>query len=408
MKRTLRCLAALSLVVFGSIACGESRPAQQPTATITAVPAETATTPPPPASSTPPPAMTTDSRVTQDPQLPPPKATTIPLAKTGDAALDATLSEGDKAFEAGDLKKALRSYEEARKAAPKRAAPLVGMARVKVMQASPNLGFAAATNQPDVVAASKDLKRAVELETGFGPAHVEYGRALLLLGDAPGAEAALRKGVKLVPDEAEAHSAFGVALLAAGKAEEALGELMKAKELDPGSAARRGNLGTVLFMRGKVPDAIKEYEIQVRLAPDDPRAHSDLGTAFLAQNDFTRALPELRKAVELDPKRATFHSNLGYGFQLQGRLSDAIAEYREALKLDSKLSSAWINLATALARDPKTRGEARQALKTAAQIDPTDPRVKANLEELDALEKQQGGSTTKASPPTKNKTPNTP
>jgi hypothetical protein len=55
--------------------------------------------------------------------------------------------------------------------------------------------------------------------------------------------------------------------------------------------------------------------------------------------------------------------------------------------MDPKLSSAWINLATALSRDPKTRGEARQALKTAAGLDPSDPRVKANLEELDALEK---------------------
>jgi cytochrome c-type biogenesis protein CcmH/NrfG len=80
----------------------------------------------------------------------------------------------------------------------------------------------------------------------------------------------------------------------------------------------------------------------------------------------------------------------------------AIAEYREAIKLDPKLASAWINLATALSRDPKTRGEARQALKTAAGIDPSDPRVKANLEELDALEKQQGTPPSKtAKPPEK-------
>ena len=68
-------------------------------------------------------------------------------------------------------------------------------------------------------------------------------------------------------------------------------------------------------------------------------------------------------------------------------MTDAIAEYREAIRIDPKLASAWINLATALSRDPKTRGEARQALKTAGAIDATDPRVKANLEELDAVEK---------------------
>jgi Flp pilus assembly protein TadD len=131
---------------------------------------------------------------------------------------------------------------------------------------------------------------------------------------------------------------------------------------------------------------VKEYEIEVRLVDDDARAHSDLGTALLAQNELVRATRELERAVQLDPNRATFKSNLGYALQIQGRINDAIAQYRAALKIDPKLSSAWINLATALSRDPKTRKEAREALEKARQIDPTDPRVKANLEELDQLE----------------------
>lgn len=321
------------------------------------------------------------------PSLPPPKPTTIRLARTGEAAVDAALKEGDDAFEADDLAKALERYESAKKLAPKRAAPIVGIARVKVAKASPSLAFAGAEKNVDVLAAAKDLKRATELEPSFGPAFVEHGRALLLLGDAARAEAALRTGAKLVPEEAEAHSALGVALLATGKGEEALAALERSKELDPGSAARRGNLGTVLFMRGRVAEAIKEYEVEVELVPEDARAHSDLGTALLAESDFVRAVPELRRAIELEPKRATFRSNLGYALQLQGKLTEAIAEYREAIRLDPKLSSAWINLATALSRSPATRAEARRALATAASLDPTDPRVKANLEELDALEK---------------------
>ncbi len=98
-------------------------------------------------------------------------------------------------------------------------------------------------------------------------------------------------------------------------------------------------------------------------------------------------MAELRRAIALDPSRATFHSNLGYAMQSQGMRSEAVAEYREAIRLDPQLGSAWINLATLLAHDPKTRADARAALETARKIDPTDPRVKANLEELDALEK---------------------
>lgn len=388
---------AIALFLLASVACSNSEkrpPAHPSTALPGPSPVETSNrTAAPPA-----PAATFPAPVTApEPSLPPPKPTTISLAKTGDSTLDAMLADADKAFEEGDLHKALAGYEAARKMAPKRAAPMVGVSRVKVTKASPSLGFAAAEKNAEVASAAKELKQATMLEPAFGPAYVERGRALLLLGDAVQAEEALRKGVRLIGDDAEAHSALGVALLATGKSEEALAELTKAKELDPGSAARRGNLGTVLFMRGRVPEAIKEYEVQVKLVPDDARAHSDLGTARLAENDFARAIPELKKAIALDPGRATFHSNLGYALQLEGKMLEAVAEYREAIRLDSKLASAWINLGTALSRDPKTRAEARQALKTAASIDPSDPRVKANLEELDALER--GPNAAPNSPP---------
>ncbi len=321
--------------------------------------------------------------------LPPPRPTSIPLARTGDASLDALLAPGDAAFEAGDFAKAEAAYDAARKAFPKRAAGAVGVARARVAKASPNLGYAAAEKNKDVLAAAKELAASTKTEPGFGPAWVEHGRALLLLGDAPGAEVSLTKGVQLLDAEPEAHSALGVALLATGKSEQALTSLTRARDLDPGSAARRGNLGTVLFMRSRVKEAIKEYEVQAELAPDDARAHSDLGTALLSDGDGgpARAEAELRKAVAIDPRRATFRSNLGFALQLQGRTKDAIAEYRESLRLDAKLVSAWVNLATVLARDPATRGEARKALETAAKLDPTDPRVKANLEELESLEK---------------------
>ena len=102
--------------------------------------------------------------------------------------------------------------------------------------------------------------------------------------------------------------------------------------------------------------------------------------------DLQRALSELERAVKLDPQRATFRSNLGYALQQSGRFDAALAEYREALRLDATLVRAWINLGTILARDPKSRAAARAALEHARSLAPDDPRVKANLDELDALQ----------------------
>jgi Flp pilus assembly protein TadD len=322
------------------------------------------------------------------------KPTTIPLTTGNDTPFDHALSSGDTAFEQSNLDLAAKEYEAARALGPGKAGPVVGLARVRIARTGLPLDYAAAKGNAEVATAVKDLRRAVQMAPGFGAALVELGRALLLVGDAEGAVGTLRKGLALLPEQAEAHSVLGVALLATGHRDEALVELGKAAGIDSGSAARHGNLGTALFMNGRVAEALKEYEIQARLADDDPRAHSDLGTALLASEDAPRATSELRRAVVLEPSRATFHSNLGYALQSQGMRSEAIAEYREALRLDPKLGSAWINLATILAHDPRTRAEARAALETAGRIDPTDPRVKANLDELDTLEKslRHGGS----------------
>jgi Flp pilus assembly protein TadD len=93
--------------------------------------------------------------------------------------------------------------------------------------------------------------------------------------------------------------------------------------------------------------------------------------------------------VRLDSKRATYRSNLGYALQRKGMIAEAQAEYEESIRLDPKLVSAWINLATLLAQTPATRKRARSCLETAARLDPTDPRVKPNLEELDDLERRK-------------------
>ena len=130
--------------------------------------------------------------------------------------------------------------------------------------------------------------------------------------------------------------------------------------------------------------------MQARLADGDARAHSDLGTALLATNQIPRAIAgaRARRSARRHARRRSLEPRLR-AISSSGAVADAIAKYREALRLDDKLASAWINLATALAHDPKTRAEARAALLDRAEIDPTDPRVKANLEELDALEKSR-------------------
>ena len=326
-----------------------------------------------------------------DTAAPAPRPGTVPggLARGDGSPADSHLLDGDKAYLADRHREAHRHYSKAKRLAPKDPAPAVGLIRVAIAASKVPKDYAGAPNHPRVKGWLRQLDGVLKNHPEFGPAHLERGRLLLMLGKAKPAREALEEAKRRLPRDPEARSALGVALLASGRAEDALTELGRAAHLDPDNPDRLTNWGTALMMRGRVKEAIRAYERAVQLAPNDPRAQGDLGTAYLSANDVHRALPYLKRAVKLAPGRATFRSNLGYAYQLSGKLDLAISTYREALKKDPKLGSAWINLGTALAKK-KRYSEAEAAFRKALALDPTDPRAKANLAELRQL-KTGGG-----------------
>ncbi len=305
----------------------------------------------------------------------------------GDAEL--LVRQADRAYSEARYADAEKLYAKARLLAPRHPSGIVGQARSRIGKLALGLELGIAKGNAIVKAQLAELRRASKLVDDFGPAYYELGRALLLVDDAKGALASLERATQLLSQHPEVHSTYGVALLASGKSEPSVAAFTKARDLDSGVASRHANLATAMMMMGRTKEAIVEYESAVRLADGDARAHSDYGTALLASGDLDRATKELEHALRLDPGRAAIHSNLGYALQLRAKNAEAIAEYRQALKLDDKLISAWINLATVLARDPATRAEARTSLEKARTLDPTDPRVKASLQELDQLEKSK-------------------
>ena len=96
-------------------------------------------------------------------------------------------------------------------------------------------------------------------------------------------------------------------------------------------------------------------------------------------------MTELTRATELDSARATYRSNLAHALEIAGKLEEARASAKRATELDPKLGAAWINAGTIAAKQ-KRYADARAAFQRASALDPTDPRPKANLEELEALE----------------------
>lgn len=316
--------------------------------------------------------------------------------KTGTPS-DNELVIGDEAFAKQDYPTALLHYEQARALAPRDPAPIVGVVRAKLAIADVPEGVGAAPENPHLVLAIDTLKQAMSLDMDYGPCLVDLARALLVSGQVETALGLAEAGTRALPDDPEAWSTFGVANLANGRKPEAVVALQKAADLGPFDAPRQENLGTALLASSRPAEASVAFEKAIRLAPTSATAHNGLGTAWLAQGKPDTATPYLEKAVELDPTRAGYKQNLGYAWHLRGQHDKAIALYEEALRTDDHLVSAWVNLGNARAQLGKLP-EACDAYKKVYAIDPTDPRLKEALLDLDLLARQKGAATCVVTP----------
>ena len=148
-----------------------------------------------------------------------------------------------------------------------------------------------------------------------GPPQVELGRALLLLGDAPGALAALRKGVDAAsPTRRSRTRRSAIALARDGRQGTSALTRDAARRARSTRGARRGTgtSGTVLFMRGRVSEAVREYRAAGGAGGSAIRGRTEIsGRRCSRKNDIVGALPELNQARSRSIRsRATFRSNL--------------------------------------------------------------------------------------------------
>jgi choline-sulfatase len=100
----------------------------------------------------------------------------------------------------------------------------------------------------------------------------------------------------------------------------------------------------------------------------DPKAMAPLFFQFekaLAAKDET----SLAELVRRDPANPVFRSTLARFQRERGATKDAVALYRQAVALTPNDADAWYNLGVA-ASECCDRGEAREALTTAARLDP--------------------------------------
>jgi tetratricopeptide (TPR) repeat protein len=209
-------------------------------------------------------------------------------------------------------------------------------------------------------------------------AHINFGCALLDMGDVDGAIAACQNAIALAPQSAPRQHNLGNALAQKGDFCGAAAAYRKVIALDPRSAPTYDSLGSVLKAQGDLPGAIAAYKSAIALFPKSANYHSDLGTALDANGDLDGAIAQYHQAIACNAKHAPAHNNLGLALKAKGDLDGAIDAYKKAIACDPKCGAAHYNLGSELQRKGQV-DEAMAAYRKAIACDPKYAQAYYNL-----------------------------
>jgi tetratricopeptide (TPR) repeat protein len=254
-------------------------------------------------------------------------------------------------------------------------------------------------------AAAEQLERLLPYAPNSFEIHELLGLVYASLSQDAKAQEHLKIAVQLNPDSAVARTNLGTSLLHAGKTGLAGEQFLKALQLEPKSFDTNRNLGQYYIQVGKLAQAQPLFEQAQRIKPDSYENGYDLAMAdlllgrlsearqvaqhilkthdtgelhnLLGQIDekdgkFVEAINDFETAAHLDPTEDNLF-DWGSEMLLHRTYEPAIAIFQQATARFPKSPRLYIGLGLALYSRGKY-DEAVQALLTAADLDPSDPR----------------------------------
>jgi len=168
--------------------------------------------------------------------------------------------------------------------------------------------------------------RALALDETLAEAHTSLGWVLFIYDwDWEAASREFRRALELNPRYATARQWFSWSLMAQGRVEEAVAEGRIAAELDPASVSIRRSLGWLLYYARQYEAAAEQLRRAVELNPTAEETHRVLGLVRLQQGKLDEAEVALREAIALSTELAYARAGLAYACARTGRTAEARA-----------------------------------------------------------------------------------
>jgi tetratricopeptide (TPR) repeat protein len=205
-----------------------------------------------------------------------------------------------------------------------------------------------AFNAGNARAARVDLLNAVKADPDNVLAHAANGRVMLALGDAAGAQAALDKALSLgIPRDRLGHL-LGHAAMLQGNINLALQETAPGRVHPMFGAYAARIRGRSFMMAGDFANATREFNTAIRLGPYSSTLWTDIGRFRMVSGDLKSAIDAAQEAVRRNPRNIDALILAGELMRQQYGLVAAIPVFQKALQVDENNLVALIELAATL------------------------------------------------------------
>ncbi|HEY7911717.1 MAG TPA: tetratricopeptide repeat protein [Blastocatellia bacterium] len=150
----------------------------------------------------------------------------------------------------------------------------------ELAEAHTSLGIIHLANDYDCAAAERELKRALELNSGYVLAHQWYSYVLTVMGRMDEALARIGQAMELDPISPTVNAAAGRALCYARQYEASVEQLQKTIELDSHLGLAHFYLGQTYTLQGKYKEALAVFQKALEISGEFPWATSYIGHVY--------------------------------------------------------------------------------------------------------------------------------
>lgn len=172
--------------------------------------------------------------------------------------------------------------------------------------------------------ARRAIDRALELDPDLPDGYATRAMVRFNLDwDLVGASDDIQRALELNPSHARAHQYVSSVLTAMGKFDEAVAAAERAQHLDPLSVTEGTTLGVRLYYAHRYQDAIQQFNRTIQINPRFPVLSWGLGETFRELGRHTEAVAHLRTAVELSNGSTYQRAWLAHALAAAGQRDEA-------------------------------------------------------------------------------------